>query len=263
MQSTPAWAKAVQPLTIKNGSIIVGSDPHYRPGQSRSTAHAAMVRLCETSTNLRAIIMNGDVTDFPSISKHPSIGWEDRPTVAAEIAICRERLREFEAFDTVRLWTAGNHDLRFETYLAKVAGEYAEIEGFHLHDHFPEWRPCWMVEVNGSCMIKHRWKSGLHAAYNNTLGAGRTIVTGHLHSAKVTPYTDYNGTRWGVDTGTLAVPYDVQFIDYTEANPVNWRSAVTVLTWCDGKLLPPEQLYVLDEPQRLTVFRGNIMLESV
>ena len=34
-------------------------------------------------------------------------------------------------------------------------------------------------------------------------------------------------------------PYDEQFIHYTEANPLNWRSAVTVLTIWDGTLLPP------------------------
>ena len=237
---------------------------HYRPGQPRSTAHSAWVRLAHEMQPL-AIVANGDVTDFSTISKHPSIGWEDRPTVSEEIRSCQERLAEFEDLHSSLYWTAGNHDLRFETNLAKVAPQYAELKGFHLHDHFPEWVPCWMIEVNpgyGAVMIKHRWKGGVHATYNNTLQAGRSIVTGHLHSAKVTPWTDYNGTRYGVDTGCIAVPYDEQFIHYTEAGPVNWRSAVTVLTFSGGLLLPPEQLLVLDEAERLTTFRGQVYKED-
>jgi hypothetical protein len=263
----PIWHKAVQQINIRDGVILVGSDCHYRPGQPRSTAHAAWVRLGHL-LRPRAIVANGDVTDFPTISKHPSIGWEDRPSVAEEIAAAHERLAEFEDMQALLYWTAGNHDLRFETNLAKVAGEYAELKGFHLHDHFPEWFPCWMLEINqkrgtGACRIKHRWKSGAHASYNNAVGAGCSIVTGHLHNAKVTPYNDYNGVRYGVDTGCIAVPYDEQFIHYTEANPVNWRSAVTVLTFWDGTLLPPEQLHVLDEAKRTTVFRGVVQTEVI
>ena len=59
-----------------------------------------------------------------------------------------------------------------------------------------------MLRVNGNVVIKHRMKGGIHAAHKNTLHAGTTMVTGHLHSLKVTPFSDYNGTRWGVDTGT-------------------------------------------------------------
>jgi hypothetical protein len=43
---------------------------------------------------------------------------------------------------------------------------------------------------------------------------------------------------------------------------VNWRSAVTALTFYNGKLLLPEQLHVFDETQRLTMFRGQVVQES-
>ena len=87
--------------------------------------------------------------------------------------------------------------------------------------------------------------------------SGKTIITGHLHSLKVTPFDDYNGTRWGVDTGTLADPKGPQFQDYLEANPVNWRSGFIVLTFQDGKLLWPEVARVVDET---TIdFRGKLV----
>ena len=39
-----------------------------------------------------------------------------------------------------------------------------------------------------------------------TLWSGRTIITGHLHAQGIRPHSDYNGTRWGVDAGTMADP---------------------------------------------------------
>lgn len=258
-----AWSKAVKQQEIQDGHVIIGSDMHYWPGKPRTTAHAAMVRLCrEVQPSL--IIANGDVLDFPKIGRHPSIGWEARPNVVDEIEIGKERLGEIVAVapDARCIWTAGNHDLRFESTIANRAFELAGVKGVHLHDHFPAWEPAWMVEINDTVMVKHRWKGGTHAVYNNTVYSGRSIITGHLHSAQVTCFTDYNGTRYGVDTGTLAVPYDDAFIDYTEANSVNWRSAVTVLTFYNGRLLLPEQLHVFDETQRLTVFRGKVYQEN-
>ncbi len=119
------------------------------------------------------------------------------------------------------------------------------------------WEPCWSVFINESVVVKHRFKGGMHAPHNNTLWAGRTVITGHLHSAKVHPITDYNGTRWGVDTGCLAAADAKAFLDYTEDNPKNWISSFCVLTFRDGRLLPPELVTVWDEKQ--VTFRGELI----
>ena len=111
--------------------------------------------------------------------------------------------------------------------------------------------------VNADVVIKHRWKGGIHATRNNTLNSGKTIVTGHLHSLKVTPFTDYNGTRWGVDTGTLADPYGPQFTDYTEDGCVDWRSGFVVLNFRNGELLRPQECEVRREG--VVEFRGELI----
>src|SRR5690606_32663699 len=129
--------------------------------------------------------------------------------------------------------------------------------GFHLKDHFAEWAPCWAAWINDECVVKHRLRSGIHATHNNTVNSGVSIVTGHLHQLKVTPFSDYRGRRYGVDTGTLADPGGPQFIDYTEAGPVNWASGFAVLTWRDGKLLPPELVETIDEDR--VAFRGQVI----
>lgn len=240
---------------ISNGVVLVGSDAHYWPGLV-STAHRAFVNAAKI-LKPKAVVMNGDAFDGSTISRHPPIGWESCPSVIDELHACQERLDEIReaATNAEFVWTLGNHDGRFETKLASIAPEFREVSGMHLQDHFPEWRPAWSCWINDSVVIKHRFKGGMHAAHNNAVTSGKTMVTGHLHSLKVTPWSDYNGTRWGVDTGTLADPYGPQFRDYTEDNPRNHRSGFAVLTFEDGQLRWPEVVNVIGDG--LVEWRGK------
>ena len=245
-------------IDIENGVVLVGSDAHYWPGEV-STAHRAFVRACRELKPV-AVIMNGDLFDGASISRHPPIGWETRPTVIDEIGEVQTRLREIEKASRgcKHIWTLGNHDARFETRLATVAPEFAHVHGVHLKDHFPDWETAWSVFVNGHTVIKHRFRSGTHAPWNNTLNAGTSIITGHLHSGKVMPMTDYRGTRYGVDAGCLARVDGEQFVHYTEDNPKNWRSGFAVLTFRNGRLTCPELVLVWDEETGEVEFRGKV-----
>jgi hypothetical protein len=248
-------------MAVETGSVIVGSDCHYWPGPI-STGHRAFLHFIEMrrrEKKLRGVVLNGDALDFPQISRHPPIGWDELPTVQAEVEFAQERLSEIEqAAGKVPLtWNLGNHDGRFETRLATVAPEFARMAGFRLKDHFPMWHPAWATWLNEEVVIKHRFKGGMYAPQNNTLWAGKTTVTGHLHSAKVMPITDYNGTRYGVDTGCVADIWAKAFVDYTEDNPKNWRSAFCELTFVKGRLLQPELILVWDE--NTVQYRGELI----
>lgn len=245
-------------LDIEDGVVLIGGDAHYWPDRI-TTAHRAFIRACK-EMKPKVVIMNGDVLDGARISRHPPIGWESRPTLIDEIEACKERLGEIEAAagNARKIWNLGNHDGRFETRLATVAPEYAKVHGMHLRDHFPCWEAAWSTWINDDVVVKHRWKGGVHATYNNTLASGKTMATNHLHAGKVTPYTDYNGTRWGIDTGTLAPVYGEQFVDYTEDNPRNWNSGFALLTFFEGELLEPELVRVRDEEAGKVGFRGKV-----
>lgn len=244
-------------LEVKNGLVIVGSDFHIWPG-SESVALRAFKRLCK-DLKPSAVVLNGDVLDFPKISRHPPIGWESAPSPIEEIEAAQDHLHDIaQACGRARkIWTLGNHDARFETRLATVASEYRGIAGIHLSDHFPLWEKGWSVWINDSVVCKHRWKGGVHATHNNTVGSGKTMVTGHLHSQKVTPYTDYNGTRYGIDTGCVADPDHKAFLDYTEDAPKNWVSGFAVLKFKDSKLMQPELVTVWDS--KSVQFRGEVI----
>ena len=242
---------------IDNGHVLVGSDAHIWPGP-KSTAMRAFIKFCK-DIKPKAVVLNGDVLDFPQISRHPPIGWEGHPTVQNEIEAAQDILAEIEraTFKAQKVWTLGNHDGRFETRLATVAPEFAKIKGIHLRDHFPAWQAGWSCWINNDVVIKHRFKGGVHATHNNVVSSGKHMVTGHLHSAKVTPWTNYNGNFYGVDTGCLADPDHRAFVDYTEDNPKNWRSAFGLLTFYKGQLLPPELIQVFDEDH--VTFRGEVI----
>ena len=244
-------------LDIDTGVVLIGGDLHAWPGKP-STAFRAFVKFVKLYKP-RAIILNGDMIDGAKISRHAPIGWEKRPTLIEEIETCQERLGEIEncAPRGCQLyWTLGNHDSRFESRIALVAPEFAAINGVHLKDHFPAWTPCWSVWVN-DVVVKHRFRSGIHATHNNVMWAGKTIVTNHLHSAKVTPLTDYNGTRYGVDTGCLADSDGAAFVDYTEDPPKNWREGFAFLTFRKHRLMYPELVLKVDSEH--VEFRGDIV----
>ena len=243
-------------LGIEDGHVIIGSDSHYWPGIV-STAHNAFLEFCR-EYKPKIVIKNGDEADFPQISRHAPIAWETRPKLSEEVDNLKAMLSEIEKVspNARRLWPLGNHDSRFETRLATVAPEYANIHGVHLKDNFPNWEPCWAAFINADVVVKHRIKGGVYAPRNNTIAAGRSIFTGHLHSLKVWPHSDYNGTRWGGDSGTMADPYGPQFYNYTELNPLDWRSGFLLLTFVKGELLWPEQVFV--RAPGVVDFRGKL-----
>lgn len=247
-------------VKIQDGVVLVGSDGHFWPGV-HSTAFKAFVQFCQ-KLDPKVVVINGDAYDGARVSRWPDGSWSDmghKPTVLQELEATQSALSEIEkASPKARhLFPLGNHDARFEMRLIQQVPEYAEVHGTRLKDHIEGWEPCWSVFLNDDTVIKHRFKSGIHAPHNNTMWAGRTIVTGHLHSLKVMPVSDYNGTRWGVDGGCLADPYGPQFYNYTELNPVNWRAGFVVLTVKNGKLLWPEIAWASgrDEVQ----FRGEVL----
>lgn len=241
---SPTEYAARRQLEVKDGTVLIFSDAHFWPGV-RTTAFKALLMFIR-EMKPKAIINNGDAFDGASISRYPRIGWDSRPSVVEELKACRERLSEVEdAANGAKLyWPLGNHDARFENRLAQNASEFEGVKGFSLKDHFTAWTPCWSVWINGQVVVKHRLKGGIHATRNNTLNAGLTTFTGHLHQLKVTPLDDYRGTRWGVDTGTLADPSGPQFVDYLEDGNTDWRSGFAVATFNNGEMLWPEVVRV-------------------
>jgi hypothetical protein len=253
--------KARHEAGLTDGIAIIFSDAHFWPG-IRSTAFKGLLWAIN-ELKPHVVIANGDIFDGSSISRHARINWSTVPNVQQELKACQEALKEIEdacekaRHHTQLIWPLGNHDSRFETRLSEAAPQFEGVGGTALKDHFPKWHPCWSCWLSDNVVVKHRYKGGVHATHNNTVNSGVTTITGHLHSLKVTPFGDYNGTRWGVDTGTLAEIDGPQFIDYLEDGPVNWRSGFAVITMKDSKPLWPE--LVSKHAEGIINFRGQLI----
>jgi hypothetical protein len=136
------------------------------------------------------------------------------------------------------------------------------VKGVHLADHFPTWQKAMSCFINegvdgGATMIKHRLKGGMNATRANTLNAGISVVTGHLHCQNVRALSDYNRfDRYGVDTGCVADKEHRAFT-YTEDAPLDWRSGFALLTYRDGRLMYPELITKWSDKE--VQFRGQVI----
>lgn len=248
-------------LDIKNGAVLVGSDFHIWPGEASTCLRAFKKFVADIKP--AAVILNGDVMDFPRISRHPQ-NWESAPDPQEEIEAAQDHLNDIVQVckrGAHKIWTLGNHDARFELMIASAAPQYRGVRGVHLSDHFGCWQKAMSCFINegvegGATMVKHRLKGGQGATRANALNAGVSVVTGHLHCQNVRPLSDYRSfDRYGVDTGCVADKEHRAF-SYTEDSPLDWRSGFALLTYRDGKLLYPELITKWDDKH--VQFRGAL-----
>lgn len=261
MQPTKQYPGRV-PLELKNGEVLVGSDFHIWPGEE-STCLRAFKKFVE-DIKPSAVILNGDVMDFPRISRHPQ-NWEKAPDPQEEIEAAQDHLDDIVKRckrGAQKLWTLGNHDSRFESSIANALPQFRNVKGVHLSDHFGAWQKAMSCMINenvdgGATMVKHRYKGGMNATRANTLNAGISMVTGHLHCQNVRPFSDYRSfDRYGVDTGCVADKEHPAF-SYTEDGPLDWRSGFALLTYREGRLLYPELITRWSDDS--VQFRGQVI----
>ena len=254
IEQTPGHAR--RGTNMEKGRVVVFSDAHFWPDDV-STAYKALLLIIK-EFRPQIIVANGDMFDGSQASRHARIGWEKTPSVAEELEACKYMMEGIEkaAVGAELIWTLGNHDARFETFLSAQTSMYEGVSGFTLKDHFPLWKPCWSYWVNEDTCIKHRWKGGFGGGRANTLNSGVNMITGHTHNLAVQPLTDYNGTRYGVQTGCLANIHGEQFMAYTEDNPKDWREGFALLSFERGRLMLPELIQVCGEDE--FEFRGCI-----
>lgn len=257
-------------LPIQDGCVFVVSDQHYHAPSGPSVAHRASVMLAK-ALRPYALITNGDALDAAAISRWPASSFTDmkaRPMVADEIREVALRLADYEDLDFVkfRAWNLGNHDARFETWLAEKAPQYQGVPGFTLKDHFPDWMPAWRTDFVRDVadeksipelIVQHRYKGGQHAGHNNVLNSGTNYVTGHDHMLKAYTVTNVRGLFWGVHAGTMAPIDSVLFTHYTEDKPVNWQEGFPILHFKDGQFIGPELVHVT--PDQRVLFRGEVL----
>lgn len=244
-------------MNIDDGTVVIFSDAHLHPSRGYSIAAKALIKLVE-ELKPYAIIDNGDLLDFSSISRHDPLGWDDSVTIADELDIGFKFLSELkEKSPSSRcISLQGNHTDRMDKFLVKHCPQFKGLKGFKYSDQLPEgWEYSLSAMINDDTIILHQFHGGVHSAYNNVVKSGLNILTGHTHILECKPFTDYKGTRYGIQTGTLADPKENPFFDYTLGTPLNWQSGFVILTFIHGKLQQPELATVNSDNN--VFFRGK------
>jgi hypothetical protein len=239
-------------IDVDSATLAIYGDAHFWPNQ----AAPAFWILLEVLKDLKPgyVIDNGDSFDGSMVSRHAQISFEDLPELKDEYEACLNYMRMIKEVtpNSKHYRNIGNHDLRIEAKLANALPEFNGMPGFTTHEMFPGWEHNYSIAFNDVLMVKHRLYSGVHAAYNNVLKSGMNIATGHTHRLQMRPWTDYRGTRYGIETGTIADPYGPQF-SYTEDGLRDWQPGFVVIEIV-GEDIYPELVHVRGNKAR---FRGN------
>jgi hypothetical protein len=241
-------------ITHLNATAVAFSDAHWTSlRQPRSLAHEALLRAIPL-VKPDILLSVGDLVDMGEPSRHDPLGWHKRVKVREEMDAAKQHLDDILGLapKALRFWVRGNHDDRFDKYLALHSAMFEGVDGFDFAGHFSDWRMCHRLDLNDA-VVMHRFNGGIHAGWNNAVKAGLSFISGDTHSLEVKPMVDMRGRRYGVQTGMLADPVWPCF-GYTQGNTRLWTPGFAVLTWRNGVLMPPELCEIING---VAWFRGQ------
>jgi len=232
---------------VSDFNILIGSDRHNIPGDTPQ-AFKAFLHLAE-EIKPHIIVINGDWFDFSAIGRFHRIGWQNQPDISEELEDGTDKLNQVKAASpkSRRIFVPGNHDDRFDGIISNRLPQFENVPGHALEHHLKkDWRTCSSLVINDNTIIKHRYHGGIQAAYNNVLRGGQNMVTGHTHRLMIRPWTDYGGTRYGVETGTLSDLWDETFM-WKENNPSDWQPGCVVLNFSGSRMIPETCPLMVDQ----------------
>jgi len=216
-------------------TVLIGGDAHVWPGEP-SIMWQAFVKVAK-KIKPDAIVLNGDIIDGARISRHGRSPGGRAPRLVDELDAVRAHLKMLP-FAKHKIWTMGNHDVRVDNYFANQAPELEEYAG-SVTQRFTDWTFCWATFIN-NVEIRHRFRGGIHAAWNNALHTGITIVTNHTHQLSLAAVRNRNGTSYGIETGMLGDPSSAAF-EYAEGAVSRACAGFVLLSFDEeGHIMPPE-----------------------
>ena len=231
-------------LEFKGEATVINfSDCHWWPNQQLTDAHKILLKMID-DLKPQGVACRGDMMDGANLSRFPRQYGSCVPSTEDEIITCIEYMEEIADISTQARRkvdldiNVGNHE-RIESVMANMREADDEVvsgllAGVNASDKtpmeifFPAWNISTSTLINDTFLWKHKpVKGGIHARRNSVLNAGINVGNGHTHRLGVTYVSDYQGTRHGVECGTLADPLSDQFL-YVEDNATDWQSGFVV-----------------------------------
>lgn len=257
-------------VDFKGEALIINfSDCHWWPNQKATDAHKILLKMID-DLKPQGVACRGDMMDGANLSRFPRRYGDTTPSTEDEVITCIEYMEEIADIATQARRkvdldiNVGNHE-RIEIVMANMREADGEVvsgllagakssDKTPMEIFFPAWNISTSTIINDTFLWKHKpVKGGIHARRNSVLNAGINVGNGHTHRLGVTYVSDYQGTRHGVECGTLADPLADQFF-YVEDNPTDWQSGFVVQIFKD-KQVESYPIHVIDGKAR---FNGKV-----
>ena len=246
--SRHGWTIAYQPwersrkFEIKNGTVVMFSDPHWLPDHSAVGMDTLTAVVRELNPTL--VVCGGDALDGSTISRwDPTRGHHKRFNIREELECVKESFDHVQAAagrKAMLAWVLGNHDARLSRWVAVNAELLLDMPYTRLEEWVPNWPLSWTVAINegtpGHTVIRHRNKAGM--LHLQGIKAGCHYAHGHRHQLNVHMAPTFTGYRFSVDAGSLA-DCESEGFDYMEGDTPHVQG-FAVLTYKDYQLMPPE-----------------------
>ena len=250
-------------------TIVSFSDCHWWPDQPKTDAHKILLKIIK-DIKPHAVGCRGDMMDCAKLSRFPNLAHAELPSTEDEVVTVMGFMSEIakvakKARPNVDLEiNVGNHE-RLEIQEANMQPKENEVlqgilaglgasEKTSMDILFPDWHISNSTIINDTFMWKHKpHKGGIGGARASTLNAGISTGNGHTHRLGVAALTDFEGTRFGVECGTLSDLFSDQF-NYCEDSVRNWQSGFMV-HYFYGKRAEHVTVNVIDG---MAIFNGKI-----
>lgn len=164
--------------------VLFFSDPHIPLHDQRAWN---LLLKCGKSFRPDILVCIGDFGDFGAISRH--LKYPGRtPSTKAEIIACKEARKQLDALGAKeKVWIKGNHDQRWDDYLAEKAPELVEVlPSLEETLGFPDngWKviPYRQHYRLGKLYLTHDvGSSGRYAIFRTLERFEHSVLSGHTH----------------------------------------------------------------------------------
>lgn len=240
----------IDELEIGDFEGVFFTDPHFVPVYFMDASDSfylllEYIKIAAQKANKRKVplvlICGGDAFDGSDINRHGPYGWEIKFTPQEEIEACDYYMGEIVkaakgANQLILKWVWGNHDKRYDTYIATNAGKLDGMPETSLESKFPDWNFHMAMLIDGFIYVVHAIHSGVHSAYNNVkkVGSGIVVLTGDTHRMSDREVTFLKKEGIAVEGGTLA-PIGSPSFQYLRATPADWQEGFVPISVDDGR----------------------------
>lgn len=191
------------------------------------------------------LLLNGDIADFPTISKYAPRRLEAMKEINLQdqLDVAIDGIEELRDYAETMVYIEGNHEDRLQAYLGSKAKELASLRALDFHNlmeldrlkvqSVPYGDGVWL---NDRLFVYHGQYVGVGWTDKERLHTGASTITGHQHQQRVSYHRDRSRAYKNVGQGCLC-----QMNPPYLRTPPNWQQG-----FAHGYILDEDKFRVIE-----------------